>query len=169
MKEIIFIRGPQGSGKTTTSKLLRQYLNYPPYFEFDWIRGYHLDPRWKRASEPEEKMSFENVVFTIKNYLKNKYKNIILIGLEDKFRDRLIKKANIKRYLLVTLTIDRDEELKRRVLTESRDSGFRDFEESLKMNKILKQSKLLKNEVKIDNSHNDPSITVRKIVKFVSS
>ena len=169
MKEIIFIRGPQGSGKTTTSKLLRQYLDYPPYFEFDWIRGYHLDPQWKRVSEREEKMSFENVVFTIKNYLKNKYNNIILIGLEDKFRNKLITKAKIKKYLLVTLTIDSDEELQRRVLTESRDSGFRDFKESLNMNKILKQLKLLKNELKIDNSHNDPSITVRKIVKLVNS
>ena len=114
-------------------------------------------------------MSFENVVFTIKNDLKNKYNNIILIGLEDKFRNKLITKAKIKRYLLVTLIIDSDEELKRRVLTESRDSGFRDFAESLNMNRILKQLKLVKNEVKIDNSHNDPSITVRKIVKLVNS
>ncbi len=168
MKDIIFIRGPQGSGKTTIGKILRKYLNYPPYFEFDWIRGYHLDPQWKRASKREEKMSFENVLFTIKNYLQNSYNNIILIGLEDSLRDELIQKAKIKKYLLVTLTIDSDKELKRRVLTESRDSGFRDFEESLKVNRILKGSKLLKNEIKIDNSHNDPNLTVRKVIKLVN-
>lgn len=93
MKDVVFIRGPQGSGKTTTGKLLRQYLNYSPYFEFDWVRGYHLDPQWKHVSEREERMSFENVFFTVKNYLKNHYRNIILIGLEDDFRTELIKKS----------------------------------------------------------------------------
>ena len=169
MKDVIFIRGPQGSGKTTIGKILRKHLHFSPYFEFDWIRGYHLDPQWKRASAGEENMSFQNVLFTIKNYLKKKYNNIILIGLEDDLRNELIQKAKIKKYVLVTLTIDSDKELRRRVLTESRDSGFRGVEESLKINRILKRSRLLKNEIKIDNSHNDPNITCQKIIKLVNS
>ncbi len=169
MKEVIFIRGSQGAGKTTTSKFLQRELNYPPYIELDWIRGYHLDPQWKNTSEKEKRMSFENLLCSVKNYLKNKYSNIILVGLEDAFMNELIKKANLKNYLIITLTISNNAELKSRVLTETRDSGFRGVDESIKLNRKLSQSKLLKNEFRLDNSHNEPRMTVRLIVDLVTS
>ncbi len=169
MKEVIFIRGPQGAGKTTTSKLLQKELGYPPYIEFDWIRGYHLDPQWKNKGENEELMSFGNLLYSIKNYLKNKYYNIILVGLKYEFMKELIKEANLKEYMIITLIIDSNKELKSRVLTETRDSGFRGVDESIKLNKNLTEAKLLKNEFKLDNSHNEPFVTVKKIVELVTS
>jgi len=167
MKTIIFINGSPGSGKTTIGKLLKEKLNYPPYLELDWIREYHLDPTWKKKNKKEEKMSFENLCFTVKNYIRNSYKNIILIGLTDKKIKGLLKNVKTKNYLIITLFIDNDKELKRRVITESRDSGYTNFNKAIKLNMKLKHRKLLKNEIKINNTYNKPKKILQEIVKLI--
>ena len=80
MVDIIFINGSPGSGKTTISKLLRKKLKNSPLIELDWLRCYHLDKKWTNASKKEEKMSFENLKFILKNYIRNGYENIIVTG-----------------------------------------------------------------------------------------
>ena len=167
MIDIIFIGGSQGTGKTTIGKLLKEKLNFSPYIELDWLRGFHLDPKWKKKNLKEENISFENLCFIVKNYLKYNYKNIILIGLTDKRIKELIKKLKTKKYLIVTLVINNDKELKKRILTESRDSGYRGFENSIKLNKKHINKKLSKNEIKIDNTHNDSKKTVREIIRLL--
>ncbi len=168
MKELIFIDGPPGIGKTTISKILQKELNYSPLIDLDWVRGYHLDPQWKKANEKEKAMSFKNLIYTIKNYLKNKYKNILVVGLGEELIRKTISQTKVKNYLIVTLTINENKELKARVLNKKRDSGFRKFEESAKYNALLKKRKLIKNEFKIDNSHNNVHLTVKKITSLIN-
>ena len=69
--KIIFLGGAPGTGKTTTSKLLYKKLKNSALVELSWIRGFHLDNSWSNATDNEEKMSFENLVFILKNYIKN--------------------------------------------------------------------------------------------------
>jgi shikimate kinase len=166
MKDIIFIWGSPGTGKTTICRLLKEKLN-SPYIDYDWIRDFHLDSKWKNKSEKEGRMSFENYKFIIKNYLKNKYKNIILTSLSGKHIHNIIKTFQKKDCIIFSLIVEDDKELKKRVLTESRDSGYRNYKEAIKWNKLGKERKLWPNEIRIDNTHNSPNKTVKEILKHL--
>src|SRR3989344_5103023 len=67
MVDFIFIAGSPGSGKTTISNHLKEKLKNPPMIDFGWIREFHLDREWKKANKEEEQMSYENLVFILKN------------------------------------------------------------------------------------------------------
>ena len=58
--------------------------------------------------------------------------------------------------------------LKQRVLTESRDSGFRDYEQSILFNRKLKNDLHYPNEQKIDNSNQTPEETARQVISLIS-
>lgn len=165
MVDFIFIAGAPGSGKTTISKLLKKDFS-SFVIDFGWIRQFHLDPEWKNASKKEEKMSFENLTFILKNYVKNGYKNIIVNDLLD-FRIEQIPKVFSKyKFVIITLIVNNNDELKMRVLGE-RDSGFKDFKAAISWNKKLIKRETLKNEFKIDNTHQDPAKTVQSILHLL--
>jgi len=130
---IIFIGGSPGIGKTTLSKLLRDKLA-SPCINFGWLREFHLDRAWSNANDSEEQMAFDNLVFILKNYIKNGYKNVIVTDLLEK---RIFQIQNVfaeAEYKIITLTVSNDEELKRRVLEPTRDSGYRNYTEAISWN-----------------------------------
>jgi adenylate kinase family enzyme len=165
MKDVIIISGAPGSGKTTVAKLLKEKLQ-SPYVDLGWLREFHLDREWKQANEKEERMSFENLVSILKNYIKNDYRNVIVTDLRDSKVREIPRSFEKDNFIIFSLTIETDEELQKRVLGE-RDSGFKNVEEALRWNKDLKKRQLLPNEHKIDNSHNDPGKTVQEILKLI--
>ncbi len=168
MYDFIFILGAQGSGKTTISKLLKEKLN-SPYLDLDWIRGIHLNNDWSNISDSEEKMSIENFVFLLKNYVKHKYNNIIVCGFTPDNVEQIInEKLNDYKSIVITLTLNDDEVLKNRVLNESRDSGFRDYKESIKFNKMLRDELSFSNEHKIDNTNQTPEQSIKEIESILS-
>ncbi len=166
MKDIIIISGAQGSGKTTIAKLLKVKLQ-SPHIDLGWLRQFHLDREWKQANEKEERMSFENLVSILKNYIKNGYKNVIVTDLTDSKLQEIPRIFEKDSFIIFCLTVKTDEELRKRVLGE-RDSGFKNVEEALRWNKILKGRQSLPNELKIDNSHNDPTKTIQEILNLLS-
>ncbi len=166
MTHFIIIAGAPGSGKTTISNLLKTRLNESPLIDFGWIRQFHLDPEWKKASKKEEQMSFENLVFILKNYAKYGYKNIIINDLQDQRIQQIPKLFSKYNYTIISLIVKDDTELKSRILSE-RDSGFKNVKKALTWNKELIRRKNLKNECKIDNTHTNPSKTVKIILEIL--
>ena len=163
MVDIIFINGSPGSGKTTISKLLRKKLKGSPLIELDWLRCYHLDERWKNANKKEEQMSFENLKFMLKNYVKNGYENIIVIGFQE-FRIKQISKMFQKyNYRIISLIVKDESELKNRIMGD-RDSGFKNFKKSISWNNNIAKRKYFKNEYKIDNTYRNPNKTINLIL-----
>ena len=166
MVDFIFIAGSPGSGKTTISNLLKAKLKNPPMIDFGWIREFHLDKEWKNANEKEEQMSFENLVFILKNYVKHGYKNIIVNDLQDFRIEQILKKFSKYNYLILSLIVKNDDELKNRILGE-RDSGFKDVKTALSWNKKIIERKNIKNEFKVDNTSRNPRKTVNTILELI--
>ena len=167
MTDFIFIAGSPGSGKTTISNLLKTKLKNPPMLDFGRIREFHLDKEWKNADKKEEQMSFENLVFILKNYVKHGYKNILVNDLQDFRIEQIPKEFSRYDYVIISLVVKDDDELKNRVLGE-RDSGFKDFEKALSWNKKIIERKNLKNEFKVNNTHRDPRKTVDTILGLLN-
>src|SRR3989344_3925986 len=90
MNNFIIILGAQGSGKTTLAKLLKKKLD-SVHIDYDWIRDFHLNQGWKNTSSDEEEMSFENLVFILKNYAKHNYKNVIISGFTEYSIERILE------------------------------------------------------------------------------
>lgn len=167
MHDFILILGAQGSGKTTLARFLKEKLN-STHIDYDWIRDFHLDKGWKNTSDAEEKMSFENLIFLLKNYAKHDYKNVIVGGFTEENIKRILEELKDYKNLVITLYLSDDRVLKQRVLTESRDSGFRDFEQSIKFNKKLREELSFSNEHKIDNTNQTPEETVDQVMAILT-
>ncbi len=168
MSSLVVIGGAPGSGKTTVSNLLYATLQ-SPMIDFGDLRNFHLDFFWKKESESEEQMSFENLIYILKNYIRNEYKNVIVNDLQD-FRVQQIPQIfENDNYMIVTLVLYDDEELKARVLNPSRDSGFRDVERALAWNQAVIERPALKNEYKLDNTVNRPEETAQEIINLINS
>lgn len=147
--EIIFIHGAPGIGKSTVAEALHQQLK-TPWFEFGWIPEFRLKGEAELTYEQEELLSFENLSLVVRNYLRHGFKNIIITDLRDHIIQLAMKKFSRNRCLLITLFISDEETLKRRVLDETRSSGFRDWQEALEMNSLYRTRPELKNEFRID-------------------
>lgn len=166
MYNFIFILGAQGSGKTTLARLLKKKLN-SVHIDYDWVRDFHLANGWKNANTAEEEMSFENLVFLLKNYAKYNYKNVIVSSFTEEIIERILGELKDYKNIVITLYLTSDEILKQRVLTESRDSGFRDFEQSILFNKKLRNDLNYPNEHKIDNTDQTSEETMNQIIDIL--
>ncbi len=162
MIPLIFVNGAPGVGKTTVSKLLKAKLD-SPLVEFGWLREFHLNREWTNQSELDEQMSFENLVFILRNYVKYGYSNVIVNDLQE-FRTQQIPQLFQKsEYKIFTLVVTDDTVLKNRVLEETRDSGYKNFEKAIEWNTEVSQRVLLKNELRIDTT----TITVDAVVAMI--
>lgn len=163
---LLFIAGSPSTGKTTVSKLLSHKLK-SPYIEFGWLREFHLDREWKNANEKEEQMAFENLVIMLKNYIKNGYRNVIVTDLLEKRIAKIHTVFQPEEYKIVTLTVSDSEELKRRVLEPSRDSGYRNFTEAIAWNARETARSEYLNEIKIDTLNKSPEVVMDIILKHI--
>ncbi len=167
MYNFIFILGAQGVGKTTLARLLKEKLDSSVHIDFDWIRDFHLNKDWSNVNEKEEEMSLENLMYLLNNYERNDFKNVIISGFTEKNIEKVLSEFKDKS-IVITLYLTNDEVLRQRVLTESRDSGFRDFEQSIQFNKKFRDELHFPNEQKIDNTNQAPEETASKIVEIIN-
>lgn len=166
MPSLIFIGGAPGSGKTTISELLHKKFQ-SAMIDFGCLRVFHLDLLWEKETEKEEQMAFENLVYILKNYIRNGYENVIVSDLKD-FRLRQIPQIfESEDYIIVTLVLYDEKELSSRVLDPTRDIGFRDVEKALEWNHGILERPAVKNEYKLDNTINSPEETVQEIIDLI--
>lgn len=162
MKDLIFIAGAPGSGKSTIAKALHEKFG-TPMFEFGWIPEFQNTGSRTLSYTEEESLSFENLVLVVKNYAKHGFKNVIITDLNNDFITQLPELFKDYDFAIYTLRILDDELLKSRVLDESRSSGYRDWEKALKINNELKNREPHKNETFIDIA----SQSVKQVVEQI--
>jgi hypothetical protein len=167
MVDFIVIAGAPGSGKTTIARMLHARTQSVS-IDFGTFREFHLDPQWKKECPREEAMAFENLVFTLRNYRRHGYENVIVTDLKDaRVREfpALFPDADL---LIATLVVKDDAELARRVLLPERDSGWRDVEGALAWNRAIIERPAVDGEVKIDNTLPDPGPALERILGLLS-
>jgi adenylate kinase family enzyme len=164
MLDFIFIAGAPGSGKSTIARRLQEQLG-SPCFEFGWIPEFRLPGPDSQARE--EALSFENLVLVTKNYVRHGYRNVIVTDLNDvRFRE-IPRRFARYRYVILTLVVADDEVLRRRVLDETRSSGYRDVDAALRHNRLIQSRRLLPNEYRVDNTRQEGQETVEEIVRLL--
>jgi hypothetical protein len=132
------------------------------------LRAFHLDATWSNASEAEEQMTFETVLALVRKYKAYGYANVTLNDLEE-YRVKQVPEAFAGlSYVICTLVVSDEEELKRRVLTSSRDSGYRNFQRAIEWNAALRTRARLSNEYLVDNTAGDPWPAISTIVKILT-
>jgi chloramphenicol 3-O-phosphotransferase len=167
MPRLIFIGGSPGSGKTTVSRILHEKFR-SVMIDFGILREIHLDNGWTNQSEKEERMAFENLIFILRNYLRNGYKNIIVNDLRD-FRVRQIPELFAPEdFLIATLVVKDDEILRARVLDPVRDSGWRDAERAIEWNRAVIDRPAVENEYKLDNTLKTPEQIALEIIDLLN-
>jgi adenylate kinase family enzyme len=161
--DFIFIAGAPGSGKSTVAKRLQESLG-SPCFEFGWIPEFWLPGPDSQARE--EVLSFENLTLVVKNYARHGYRDIIATDLNDlRFREIPRRFARFH-YMILTLVVTDDEVLKRRVMDETRSSGYRDCEAALRHSRLIQARRLLPNEYRVDNTHQGVEETVSEVLRI---
>jgi chloramphenicol 3-O-phosphotransferase len=165
-KDVIFIHGAPGSGKTTVASALHQQLN-SPWFEFGWIPEFRQKGEVLLTYEDEEQLSFDNLCLVVRNYLRHGFGNIIITDLRDPILRQALRRFSHRNYLFVTLILRDEEVLKQRVLDETRSSGYRDFEEALALNRSYNTRPLVRNELRIDVTDCPVESVVNRILTLV--
>jgi shikimate kinase len=166
MLDLIFIAGAPGSGKSTIAKGLQKRL-CSPYFEFGWIPEFRDKPKGRATMAEEEQLSFENLKLVLKNYLRHGYRQIIVTDLNDQRLRDLYKAFHRRRYLLLTLTVNNEGALRKRVLDAERPSGYRDTATAWRINQMIVQRPLLPREIRFDNSSPQVTAAERRILKLI--
>jgi len=164
MYNVIFINGAPGTGKSTTAIMLQKQLD-SPYIEFSDFREWHLDNEWINENKEEEHMSFENLIFVLKNYIKHNYKNVLVTDLRDYRTIQIPELFNTGEYCIITLIVNDDEILKKRILARS--SGFKDYGKAIEWNKREQDRHMLPNEIRIDTTKLSSEDVVSEILKHL--
>ena len=128
MTDLLVVAGAPGSGKTTIARLLHAELG-GARVDFGYLREFHLDNEWSNASPREEGMAFENLLYVVRNYFRHGYAPVIVTDLLDFRVQEIPVHFRHDNFVIATLVVHDDAELKRRVLIPERDSGYRDFAE----------------------------------------
>ena len=167
MADLLVVAGAPGSGKTTIARLLHAQVG-GALVDFGHLREFHLDNGWSNASPREESMAFENLLYIIRNYFRHGYAPVIVTDLRDFRVQEMPVHFRHDDFVIATLVVHDDAELKRRVLIPERDSGYRDFASAIAWNRGLIERPAVQNEVKIDNTAADPAVAVGWICALVS-
>ena len=153
---LIVIHGAPGSGKTTLAGLLHTHLK-SPWFEFGWIPEFtQRNPHTDISSREEEQLSFENLMLVTQNYIRHGFEHMILSDLNDVRLLDIAREFHDTPHIIVTLTAEDGDLLKRRMLARTGENTNKDWRQAQRINAMIATRPPLPNEVRVCVDHHGP-------------
>jgi broad-specificity NMP kinase len=162
--KIIVLDGAKGSGKSTTSKLLRDTLKDYAFLSMDTQR-YAISG--SITNDYYNDLAFESMVALTRFYLSKNISVVIDSGLRNERLNilKILSEELTAKVILVYLSCPK-EELWDRVKSRDEERGKISNKERFDYVYEVQQSKDFKNHIEIDTSENKPESVVRSIISL---
>lgn len=145
---IALLFGAPGIGKTTLLRGLGERLGCP-HFELSWMPEFREMNGRSISFEQDELIAVDTLLLVARNYLRHGHGIVLLSDFRVEVAPAILASTTSAERLVIKLTLSDETELRRRVLDASRPSGYRDWEEALRINRLL-QTPIAEDEVAVD-------------------
>lgn len=164
MKEIYFIGGTMGIGKTTIAKALNKKLDHSVFLDGDWC--WYANPFV--VNDQTKKMVIDNITYLLNNFIKSDaYDYIIFCWVLDKQEiiDKILSNIDLKSYKVINISLTSDENSIVERLNKDIALGIRNedvIKRSIEKIKLYDELKT----VKIDTKNKEVSTVVNEILSI---
>ena len=165
--DVAIIAGSPATGKTTVANGIRERLQCA-VIELSTFRNMYLDRDWSRANPQEAQMSFVLACHTAREFVAHGIKPVLLLDLRPEHIGQLAEQFAGVNYGIVTLFVSARQVLAERMAAPTRDSGFRDLEQSWAWNVSETSRALLPREVRLDTTGLTIDETVGRVLEIIS-
>lgn len=167
--DFIFVIGPSAVGKTTLAKELYQHYN-GVYIEQNMVPEFIIPKNVKDVGIYEEQLCWENTLAQIKFFYDKGFKNIVVLDFDDIRARELPKIFQGYNFIIIRLISSDPEQIKIQMEHRKNNEGglFRP-EYIERSNSVIKNRKLLPNEIIIDIASKNKNKVLTEVIKQIDN
>lgn len=165
--DFIFVIGPSAVGKTTLAKQLYQHYN-GVYIEQNMVPEFIIPKDVNDAGLYEEQLCWENTLSQIQFFYNKGFRNIVILDFDDIRAREIPKIFHGYNFIIIRLVSSDSNQIKQQMEHRNNNEGglFRpDYIE--RANSVIKNRKLLPNEIKIDIAGKNKDQVLSETIKII--
>ena len=167
--DLIFVIGPSALGKTTLAKKLYQHYN-GVYIEQNMVPEFIIPKDVKDVGIYEEQLCWENTLSQIKFFYDKGLRNIITLDFDDIRTRELPNIFQGYDFIIIKLISNNPNQIKQQMEHRKNNEGglFRpEYVECA--NSVIKNRRLLPNEVQIDIANKNKDEVLEEVIKIIDN
>lgn len=167
--DFIFVIGPSAVGKTTLAKKLYQHYN-GVYIEQNMVPEFIIPKDVKDVGIYEEQLCWENTLSQIKFFYDKGLRNIITLDFDDIRTRELPNIFQGYDFIIIKLISNNPNQIKQQMEHRKNNEGglFRP-EYVERANFVIKNRRLLPNEVQIDIANKNKDEVLEEVIKIIDN
>ena len=167
--DFIFVIGPSAVGKTTLAKKLYQHYN-GVYIEQNMVPEFIIPKDVKDVGIYEEQLCWENTLSQIKFFYDKGLRNIITLDFDDVRTRELPNIFQGYDFIIIKLISNNPNQIKQQMEHRKNNEGglFRP-EYVERANSVIKNRRLLPNEVQIDIANKNKDEVLEEVIKIIDN
>ena len=165
--DFIFIIGPSAVGKTTLAREL--YKHYKGvYIEQNMVPEFIIPKKVKDVGIYEERLCFENTLAQIKFFYKKGLRNIVALDFDDIRARELPKIFQGYNFIIIRMISSDSEKIKKQMeYRKNNEGGLFCPQYVERSNSVIKNRKLLPNEVLVDIKGKSKNKVLTEVIKLI--
>ena len=167
--DFIFITGPSAVGKTTLAKKLYKHYN-GVYIEQNMVPEFIIPNDVEDIGIYEEQLCWENTLAQIKFFYDKGLKNIVVLDFDDIRARELPKIFHGYNFIIIKLISTDPNQIKKQMeKRKHNEGGLYQPEYVERANSVIKNRKLLPNEVQIDIAGKTENAIFTEAIKLIDN